>query len=340
MKSVNLKTTVLMLVMIIFILACGLPSSGSTEVSSTNVPTQLESPTEALIEHVLIPVNLPIDRSSNAGDYDSSTGQFPGGDRFTFGRFERPFNADTMDIYFAEIDIIDTSVFQDETWIYGKIIVKGNETNSLSGKYALELDTDVDGKGDWLVLASAPTSTDWTTAGVQVYEDANNDVGNASAMYTDENAISDGFEAVIFNQGKGDDPDSAWVRISTEAQNIIEFSVKRSVLGNPEKYLINMWAGNSLDPSLFDINDLFTHEQAGAADPGLEIFYPIKGVSEIDNSCRMAVGFQPVGTEAGLCEVLANSLQPGPTTCAVPNSCLGCGYTWNPVTCTCSQVAC
>ena len=65
-----------------------------------------------------------------------------------------------------------------------------------------------------------------------------------------------------------------------------------------------MWAGTTLlDPKLFDLNDHFTQEQAGAADPGLELYYPIKAIYEIDNSCRMAVGFKPTGKEPGLCEI-------------------------------------
>ena len=215
---------------------------------------------------------------------------------------------------------MDTFVFQDETWIYGKIIIKGpDSSNSLAGKYAIELDLDRDGKGDWLVIASNPASTDWSVNGVQVYQDANNDVGDLSAMYTDEKAAGDGFETLIFDQGIGDDPDTAWAHISPNEPNTIELAVKRSVLANPEKYLINMWAGTSLlDPALFDINDHFTHEQAGAADPGFEIYYPIKEVSELDNSCRMAVGFEPSGKEPGLCEVFIpkrRNVIPEPAAC-------------------------
>ena len=196
------------------------------------------------------------------------------------------------------LDIVDTFVYQDATWIYGKVIIKGSSSNnSPADKYAMELDLDRDGKGDWLIIATTPASTDWSVDGVQVYQDANKDVGNLAAMFTDEKAIGDGFEKLAFDQGTGDDPDTAWARISPEDPNTIELSVKRSVLGNPEKYLINMWAGTSLlDPALFDINDHFTHEQAGAADPGLELYYPIKAVYEIDNSCRMAVGFKAYWT--------------------------------------------
>lgn len=352
MKSTKLRVTLLMSAMIIFVLACGLPATEATEVSATETTIEAGStpPAEIPVQHEVIPVSLPADRSSHAGDFDSSTTAAQkasaGGDRFTFGRFERPFNANTMDIYFPEIDIVDTLVFQDETWIYGKIVVKGNESKTLSGKYALELDTDLDGKGDWLVIASAPSSTEWKTDGVQVHQDGNKGVGDASAMYTDENISGDGFETVVFDQGTGADPDSAWVRVSPEDPNTVEISVKRSVLGNPEKYLINMWAGNALvDPALFDINDHYTHEQAGAADPGLEIFYPIKEVSEIDNSCRMAVGFQPTGQEPGLCEVFIPSLPgvPGPSGCQASQTQISScnsdpSYSWNSQTCSCEYV--
>ena len=352
MKSSNLKTTVLLSTIVIFILACGFPSTGKKDVIPTDVSVDSAPPTEIPTHHEIIPVSLPAERSSHAGDFDSSTTadkkSAAGGDRFTFGRFERPFNANTMDVYFPEIDIIDTSVLQDETWIYGKITVKGNEGHLLTGKYAIELDLNIDGKGDWLIIVNAPTSTDWTTDGIQAYHDANKGVGDLSAMYTDENAVStDGFEQLVFDQGQGADADAAWVRVSPEDPNTVEISVKRALLGNPEKYLINMWAGNSLvDPKLFDINDYFTHEQAGAADPGFELFYPIKGVSEIDNSCRMAVGFEPTGLEPGLCEVfvpnevIANSPQ-GCT--ASPRQILACSLNsdpsyscgWNSKSCTC-----
>ncbi len=344
MNSQNIKMLFAVMFLIGGILACSIPSptSPATEVAPTElVPvtgqeiqqpivaaplpaTPSAPPTGVAVQHRVIPVALPGDRSSHAGDYDSSISasrkSSAGGDRFTFGRFERPFIANTMDTYYPNLDIIDTFVFQDETWIYGMIVVKAlDSNNSLAAKYAVELDLDRDGKGDWLIIASNPASADWSVDGVQVHEDANNDVGNLYAMYTDQKAAGDGFETLVFDQGTGDDPDTAWARISPNEPNTIEIAVKRSVFDNPERYLINMWAGTSLlAPTLFDINDSFTHEQAGAADPGFEIYYPIKVVSELDNSCRMAVGFQPTGKEPGLCEVFipqdnaANPTSPAP----------------------------
>jgi hypothetical protein len=344
MGSKNLKVLFIMIVLVAVILACGLPAANNTtqapateaagSVTQDTAATPAPPPTEIAVgQHTSIPVNLPANRSSHAGDYDSSTTAAnkaaAGGDRFTFGRFERPFNANTMDTYFPHLDIVDTFVYQDETWIYGMVVIKGaSSSSSLADKYAMELDLDLDGKGDWLIVATNPASKDWSVDGVQVYQDANKDVGNKSAMFTDEKATGDGFEKLAFGQGTGDDPDTAWARISPDDANTVELAVKRSVLGNPEKYLINMWAGTSLlDPALFDINDHFTHEQAGAADPGLEIYYPIKAVFEIDNSCRMAVGFKPTGQEPGLCEVFVpkdNTAPTNPAPCVTSPLYVGC----------------
>jgi hypothetical protein len=238
----------------------------------------IAQPVEVSFQHEMKPMDLPAERSSHAGDYDSSKfadeKMATGGDRFTFGRFERPFNANTMEVYFSQLDIVDTFVFQDESWIYGTITIKSRDaSNAMTGKYAIELDLDRDGKGDWLIIASNPASTEWSVNGVQVFEDVNDDVGDRSAMYTDENVAGDGFEVLVFDQGNGNDPDTAWTRISPANPNTVEIAVKRSALGSPEKYLINMWAGTTqLDPALFDLNDHFTHEQAGASDPGYEFF--------------------------------------------------------------------
>lgn len=336
MKTPGINKLFSMLALVLALLACTVSSpKTATEAPVTEVAdsptqeqvaapdaTQSAPPTEVpSIQHQVFPVDLPVERSSHAGDYDSSTTAAnktsAGGDRFTFERFERPFNANTMDVYFSQLDIVDTLVFQDDTWIYSTITLKGvDASNALSGKYAAELDTNLDGKGDWIIIVSSPSTTDWSVTGVSIYQDANHDVGNELPMLTDEGQPGgDGFETLVFDQGQGHDPDSAWARISSTTPNTVEIAVKRAVLGDTNKYLINMWAGSSLlDPALFDISDHFTHEQAGAADAALQFYYPIKQVFELDNSCRMAVGFEPTGKEAGLCEVLTteDSCTPSP----------------------------
>ncbi len=358
MKRRSVKGIVSFATVILTILACNVPS-GATEVPATEPPaTELvtvvdtaTSPapppsTEIPIQHQDFPVSLPIERSGHAGDYDSSVTanlkKANGGDRFTFERFERPFNANTMDIYYPELDIVDTFVYQDRTWLYGTIqVVDRSAVNASPYRFAMEIDIDANGKGDIFVMALNPPSTDWTTNGVQIFQDTNNDVGNKTDMFTDPNATDgNGFETMIFDQGKGDDPDAAWVRVSPENPNIVEFAVKRTVVNETFVYMINMWTGHgTLDPSLFDYSDHFTHDQAGAADPELPNFYPIKAVYELDNSCRMAVGFFARGSEPGLCPLQQAppkaedpSCQPSMTDI---NSCLQYGGTWNYTTCKC-----
>lgn len=78
--------------------------------------------------------------------------------------------------------------------------------------------------------------------------------------------------------------------------------------------MIGAWAGNqALEPALFDFNDHMTHEQAGTSLIELENFYPIKGLAELDNACRVAIGFVPSGNEPGLC--ISNKPQGQPAAC-------------------------
>jgi hypothetical protein len=303
--------------MILLVLLAGC-APGSAPPPPDAGPGAADTPvsTTVLIQHQATPADLPDQHSAGVGDQDSSgtadQKRAPGGDRFTFGQFERPFNADTMDAYFPYLDIQDASIYQDDTWAYAVITVKGRDaSNGMPGRYAVELDLNQDGRGDWLILANHPASTDWTTDGVQVWADKNGDVGGAIVVKADNTTGGDGYETQVFDQGHGDDADLAWARLPADAPNTVQLAVKRTLLGSDQAYLAGMWAGiDDLNPVLFDLNDHFTHDQAGAAMKDLEYYYPIKQLSELDNTCRMAIGFEPVGNEPGLCSSLV-PLQPG-----------------------------
>lgn len=350
MLSVRIRTVFSMLALVLFILGCGAPVADNAQVENAPQPADSaivnETSTDSdanentdltpAIQHSDVPTDIPLTTSGKVSDFDSSkvleTKSLVGGDRFTFGRFERPFNANTMDIYFAELDIIITEVYQDTQWIYGRLYIKELTPSSSTAQYAIELDTNVNGKAEWLIVADKPSSTEWTVNGVRVYQDANQNVGGVSPALSDKTpANSDGFESLFFDQGEGENPDTAWVRISPSDPNVIEFALHRAAFSNPTQYLINFWAGRDLDPAKFDLNDAFTHEQAGAADAGLPTFYPIKAIAEIDNSCRMAIGFQPTGKEPGLCpytqkqvERDPNAPPPPPEMTCGPNEVLWC----------------
>lgn len=326
MKTITGKTLMFVLLLLAALQACASPVQMEPVINAEGIAQPLQMPEIQPVDNAPqvvpvydIPLTLPELVTAHAADQVSAPDTpISGGDRFTYGQFERPFNAQTMDEYYPALDIVDTLVKQDQTWIFGVMQLSGLDQNG-HGKYALEFDVDRDGRGDYLVVVLKPVSTDWAMVGVQIFSDENNDVGDASPLFTDEGAFDDGFEALIFDGELGDDSESAFVRISPDSPNVIEFAVKQSVLGSPSSFMVNMWAGTSLlDPALFDLNDAFTHEQAGAANPGFELFYPIKAVSEIDNSCRLAVGFQPSGNEPGLCKTLVHVNPSDPTSPYMP----------------------
>lgn len=304
-------------------------SSGKSSQSPGNGPT---------VQAGTAPVDLPTSRLDEGGDVNSQANarkkMVSGGDIFISGLFERPFNANTMDTYFPYLDITDTQGFKDDTWGYATITLANADKNgALPGQYAVELDLNKDGRGDWLIIASAPTGTDWSTKGVQAYKDSDGDIGGAAIMSADKNvSAGDGYETLAFDQGKGQLTDGAWARISADDPKTVEIAFKLSMLGDPSGYAMGAWAGTKIDPALFDYEDHMTHAQAGSPNPG-DTIYPIKQMAEIDNTCRLAIGFAPTGKEPGLCVTVAKREGGGgacvPRSCPVTSLAAGCV----PVTC-------
>jgi hypothetical protein len=294
------------------------PVSPATEAPAA-VPTATEAPAAAPTatqpavvqpetQHKAIPGSPPTSGGEKWGDQSTKSTVNPvralGGDRFTKGRFERPYNANTMDVYFPNLDIDRAVIYpQDATWVYATITMVGRDANNnFSGQYAIELDLDRNGYGEILIMVDNPASTDWTTKGVRVYKDTNHDVGGVKPVLADSaGASGNGYETVVFDQGTGDDPDLAWARLNPDDPNSFQIAYKQSLLGDVKKYTAGIWAGTHLDPAMFDYNDHFTQEQAGAGDPSITNFYPIKALAEMDNTCRQAIGYPATGLEPGIC---------------------------------------
>jgi hypothetical protein len=236
-----------------------------------------------------------------------------GGEYFDRNMFERPFNAQTQDVYFPDVDILQAYMDNETPWAYAKIDLKGNntQTNKMDATYAVELDIDMDGRGDYLVTASSPNSTDWSTDGVQVYKDENKDVGGKNPMSPDGQQTGDGYESLVFDQGRGDDPDLAWARLNPSNSSEVWIAFNASMIGNAQQYLWGVWAQQGgLHPEWFDYNDHFTLDQAGSPFPNAAQ-YPLKELAEMDNTCRWAVGFNPTGDEPGICPI-AETATPKP----------------------------
>ena len=224
------------------------------------------------------------------------------GDYFQMNKLERPFSSDEMD-YFGDLDITRVDLKYDAPWFFATMFLVEDLRDSGDIHYALELDLDADGRGDILIWASLPPDQEWTTEGVQVLEDQNDDIGGIYPLHMeDPNPDLNGYETVIFDAGIGEDPDLAWVRRDPEAPNQLQFAYKDS-LTEQLGYLWSAWAdGGLMDPGLFDYNDQFTYDGAGS--PSNEnINYPVKLVELADSTCRSWYGMTPTGTEPGLCGV-------------------------------------
>jgi hypothetical protein len=193
----------------------------------------------------------------------------------------------------------------------------------LPGEYAVELDLDKDGRGDWLIRVTAPGSTEWSRAGVQVWQETNDDVGGVAIMTADSKPRGgDGYNQLVFDEGNGDLTDGAWARVRSGDAKTVELAFKLEMLGSPKSYAMGAWAGTTVDPAMFDYHDHMTHIQAGSPNPGYEV-YPLKDMAEIDNTCRLAINFAPTGKEPGLCATVTKQEGEAPPGCHYEPGCPG-----------------
>jgi hypothetical protein len=304
------------------------PTPTSTPAdTATDTPTLESSVTaSATIAHTLTPGAPPSSWLSEINDHDSSITasqrRTTAGESFPIDLFERPFNAETMDVYFPDLDIKRARLSMDGTWIFVTIQLVGpGEGGGLGGNYGLEVDLNLDGRGDMLLLASAPQAA-WSTDGVQVWKDNNHDVGSSHPLLADVPADGrDGYETLVFYQGQGSDPDAAWAQLLAGDPAGVRLAFKKSLIQNDGTFLWGAWADQGVfEPGWYDYNDHFTHNEAGS--PLQELTqYPNQALFEIDNTCRWAVGFTPTGVEPGLCPLSTIPLKT-PTRTATPTATL------------------
>ncbi|MFZ5879213.1 MAG: hypothetical protein ACOY0R_07575 [Chloroflexota bacterium] len=260
---------------------------------------QPASPPSPALVQLRTPSDMPAVPGSQMSDADSSTFaselRAPGGDDFDINLFERPFNGGEMNIYYPDVDIIRAAAAEDRTWLYFGITLAGPRGDGLYGNYGIELDLDVDGRGDYFISTLTP-GREWSTSGVRIWFDRNGDVGNSLPYVSDLPKVGDGYEALLFDQGNGDAPDLAWARIDPLDPNRVQIALMRSVIAGDPVYAWLAWAGRDpFKPAWFDYNDYFTFEQAGSPLKTLPRYYPLKDLAGVDNTCRAPVGFTAFG---------------------------------------------
>ena len=235
-----------------------------------------------------------------------------GGDVFNLGWYERPFDQNMGYLPFMDLSKI-LMTREDPNWVYVKIstgapVADGKDSKPL---YGLEMDTDLDNRGEYILLTGIPAGTEWATDGVMIMSNSDNNLGGAKPVVADTSVSSDkGYDKEVFNAGKGDDPNLAWARISPDDPKTIDIAFKSSFTGGAKgKFLWAAWALVGIqDLTKIEFNDRFTKAEAGSPLKEEKNDYPIKAIWGVDNTARIPSGFVPGGLMPGLAE----SFQPKP----------------------------
>jgi hypothetical protein len=233
------------------------------------------------------------------------------GDNFSWSDYERPFTTDVMD-YQPYLDITRGELRVIAPWMYVTIFMVDPIPADATATYSVEIDLDLDGGGDWLVSAALPLTTEWTTDGVRVYHDHNDDVGRPSPLWADPPPqLTDGYDELVFDQGIGDDPDAAWARIAPGNPDRIQIAFKHSLIALDTHLLWGVWADGLVNqPGWFDYNDHFTIEEAGSP-LSTSPDYPLQALASLDNSCRWTYDFEPTEQLPGMCALPPTPVPPG-----------------------------
>jgi len=322
------------------------PTLFSEESNVPEIPTATSTP---VITHIDFPINS-VDLGAIIYDVESSgtapEKRAPYGDSYDIYRMERPFTQDMT--YIPDMDIVTYNVKLTDDWIYVSIELIGTDPNNEMGiHYGVELDLNGDGFGEYLIWSNPPYMPEWSTDGVQVFQDNNHDTGGLSAELSDAPLDGDGYETKIFDSGVGDDPDLAWIRAYAGRQASIQFAFKKAMAGS--SFLLGVLSDAGLrDVTRMYYNDRFTEVEAGSPEKSEE-YYPLKELYAFDNACREAFNFNTTGYEPLLCprdEPTPQPRQPGstpqvgitPRVCQQPSYCTGNSYIWHQDTCTCEVI--
>jgi len=222
------------------------------------------------------------------------------GDSLRIDNLERPFTQSEM-VYHPETDIVNVTIAEDATHYYFtfELSASAEDAGYPSAFYGIEFDTNLDLKGDLLLWVKGGEATEWTSESVTLYQDANDDVGGATAVIPD--AFSgDGYETTVFSGEEQTDDGIAWMRSTEGNANIIQLSLLKTE-ADGEYFFWKAWADEGVaDPALFDYNDSFSNVKAGSPDKNSSV-YPVNELELVDSTCWVAYGFQPTKEQTGCC---------------------------------------
>ncbi|NMB56199.1 MAG: hypothetical protein GYA15_16020 [Leptolinea sp.] len=310
---------VILFLLVIFTFQCGCsPILSQREQHSTSTLAGQSSPVEsqatptALPERKITQVSGALPGSRLPGEpkgsaqiiYDQTCAQTveskkaPGGDEYSNGRFERPFDKDMK--YQPSLDINRSELIRStDGWNYFTIFLEAQPETS-KAVYGIELDLNIDGRGDYLIQAAAPVSNTWEETGIKMWWDSDGDVGGQVINRSDPKGYKgSGFESLRVDTSSGKNTGSIWTRL---VGSEIQFALKNELTGGAGgKFTWKPYTdGMGISTTQYDVNDYFLLPAAGSPLLG-ERDYPLKAVYSLDNTCRGLSGLTPSGSEQGVC---------------------------------------
>lgn len=286
----------------------------AAEITEAPAPTE-----EVVIIHEMMPAEPVYTRDQKTSDCNTgdraalgaTTLVAAGCDDWSEGKLERPVDF-VNGSYFPWLDIVSASMGTNQAWMFASVQFYKDAVGKIPQELlvGLELDLNLDSRGDILVLAYGLNSTEWTTKGVQVWKDANGDVGGSKAHFPDGQA-GDGYETLLFDSGKGDDPDLAWARIDPATGVAVEFAFKPSLLPKNQVFAWWAWSGQGkVGPHMIEMVD----SQNEAA------------LWQVDNTCGWIFNAKPSRMLVNICDFVVPTATPLPTPTPQPqkpvNSCV------------------
>lgn len=230
------------------------------------------------------------------------------GDNFNNNLYERPFTSQDM-VYQPDLDIQTVDFAFDDNFFYFTIRLRGMNPDpwGLNGMYAIEVDRNLNGRGEIIIVTDAPQGTDWSTDHVQVFSDSKGDVGGPDPLIPNTGFSGSGFDLQVELQAES----AAFSRLDPNDSAAIQIALHRRLIDDPDEFLWGAWADNGLrDLSRFYYNDALTLKEAGSPIIGPD--YPLKELFSLDNTCKLPYGFsQSAGNVPGMCKVGVPKPVPG-----------------------------
>lgn len=302
------RTLYYLMIVMVFLYGCNLPDT-ATEIpapTASPLPPPTEVPQQTIL-HTVFPIS---ESAPDANAYPDVTSadtapeqRAPYGDSFDLNRLERPFTQDM--VYLPDVDIASFSLSEDAEWYYLSIEMVGKNPNSPENiQFSVELDTNLDSFGDYLIVAQPPYSETWSADTLKIYADTDRDSAGVNAAKSDAPFSGNGYDQLIHSVSEkvGSDVDVAWVRVNAGPLATVQFAFKNSFSGSSFLYSVMADAGLQ-DVSHLDYVDFMNELEAGSPVRS-NSNYPLKKLFAVDNTCYQAFGFKASGYEPKICPVI------------------------------------